>query len=486
MRVALISLMVIPLAAGCGNKSGPSLRDTDSAVADNDDTHAPTPCADWALDFEEQAAAMSTWMEDNGVPGGAMAIVCDGQLAFSKGIGTVRKGTDEPVTGATRFQLASMTKMFTAALGMKLDDRGTVDRTAPLATILPHVNDTAPFDTPMTLHHLMSHTAGYPTTNSAGGSVSTADLAVYFDGHREETLWSPPGAVFNYSNVGMSLAGLALQQADGRPFGTLVEEEIFSPAGMVHASMDAGQVESEGNFAFGHNGSVTSTTVVAPTDGYLATGYYGPMGGAWASAEDLARWALVHLEAGGDVMSEAAMAEVQRGRSPTGRLPGQQTGYGLFMDSIHGTPVWSHNGIVGGYWGNWVLLPEEGFGVFVVFNASWAWPGEVTDGVLEHFGLVEGIDPGAHQFDENWAADFPGTYEAAYWGTMEVTATPSGLEINLPDRGFSSAMTGYYDGYSLFTDSEQGRTVPAIFWREGDTGPAKYLVTSSGVGRRVE
>ena len=97
---------------------------------------------------------------------------------------------------------------------------------------------------------MLMELAGYPTY-FPDGSFASYDLDTFFENNAEQPLWSPPGVLYNYSNLGMSLAGLVLQEATGKKFADLVETRIFNPAGMDGASMHATVVESTGNFAYG-------------------------------------------------------------------------------------------------------------------------------------------------------------------------------------------------------------------------------------------
>ena len=444
------------------------------------------PCADQVAVFEEVVAFMTEELEANGVPGGNIAIVCDGRVAFSAGVGLLEAGGTDPVLPTTRFQVASVTKMFTAGAAAALADQEVVDMDAPVSEILPEINTTAPYTYPATLHHLLSHTAGYPT-QFPDAVWTSYELEAYFQNNRDQPLWSPPGAVFNYSNLGMSLAGLALQTASGTPFAELVETEVFRPAGMDRATMSVDTVLSDEDYARGHSGNPSAPTVIGPEESYYHTGYYGPMGGAWASAEDLARWAEVHMEDGGDVMQPETLARLRTSHTPTGRLPGQTFGYSLFMDSIYGEQVLSHSGSVGGYLTDWRLVPETGIGVAVTINADWYWPGTISDHALDLFAARGAPDLSRFTWNSDDWDDLVGVYEDPnVLGTIIVSRTSTGLQAEFVDRGFVSPLSPTFDLSFFYEDVVRGISLQMVFWREEETGPASWLVTLLGVGTRTE
>jgi CubicO group peptidase (beta-lactamase class C family) len=476
----------VAFLAACTDKESSTIPpDTASGHDSGDTPSTEPPCADQADTFEAVLAFMTQELEDYGVPGGSIAVVCDGKLAFSAGVGWTEAGGTAPVTPDTRFQVASVTKMFTAATAMSMVEDGLVSLDAPVSDVLPSINTIAPYETPATLHHLLSHTAGYPTQYPSGVWTSY-ELATFFENNRDQPLWSPPGALFNYSNLGMSLAGLTLEVAADTRFGTLVEERVFSPAGMTRATMFIDTVLSDGDYARGHTGDPATPTVIAPDGSYYHTGYYGPMGGAWTSATDLVRWAEVHLADGGKVMRPESMDRLRADHTQTGRMPGQTHGYSLFKDTVYGGQVLSHNGSVPGYMTDWQLVPAEGFAVAVIVNGDWYGPRDITDHALHSFGVRGELDTSMYVYDTGEWGDLVGVYEDAnVYGTIIVTQTSAGLQADFVDRGFVSPLTPSFDQTFNFVDAEWGIRLQLIFWRDGDSGPARYVSSPRGVGVRT-
>ena len=139
--------------------------------------------------------------------GGIVAVLCNGHIT-SRPVGSVRAG-GEAVKETTRFQFASITKSFTAATALALASAGKVKLSEPITTYVPFVAATYPGARPIALGDLLSHTAGY-AVDIPNASYEDDSLEGWFKANGAEKPWSPPGAVFNYSNLGFSLAGLAL------------------------------------------------------------------------------------------------------------------------------------------------------------------------------------------------------------------------------------------------------------------------------------
>ncbi len=436
--------------------------------------------------FEALVTFMESELAKNDVPGAAVGIVCDGRLAYTYSWGVTHHQSGDPITASTRFQLASTTKMFTAATALSLVEEGTVSLFEPVSTYVPYTNTSAPYEETMTLHELLSHSAGYPTY-FPDGSFASYDLDTFFENNAEQPLWSPPGVLYNYSNLGMSLAGLVLQEATGKKFAELVETRIFNPAGMDGASMHATVVESTGNFAYGHSGSAASPTVTSPTDSYYPTEYYGPMGGAWGSVEDLARWSEVHLQGGKEVLSASAMGELRTPQIATRKFPLQSYGYGLFIDSIYGYDLVHHSGSVGGYLTSWLMVPEADFSVVAVTNCDWYYPTSIAYEALDLFVGISSIDLSPYLTNQEDWPQFEGTYlDPVSLGTIHITVDGSSLVADFVDQGVVAELMGYYQETYYLWYEPTGSWLYLSFWPDEEGKKTQYLVSLYGVATRTD
>lgn len=458
--------------AGTGTSGGPS--GATGATSGSTGTGGPSfTCPADAAAFDQFVESLRADLQSQGVVGGAVSIVCGGDTVFAAGMGSASTG-GAPVTATTRFQLASLTKTFTAVLGARLAQRGALGLDDPASQWVPFVNTSAPYATGFTFAQLLSHTAGYPT-EVPGADYSSLEGS--FQDNPNVGLWSPPGAVFNYTNDGYALAGLVAQKAGGQSFASLVESEVFGPAGMTGARMNASAVQSEGDYAVGY--STWDGQTYQPTDGYLAAPYYGPMGGAWASVNDMAAFAQLLIKGGGDFLTAESMAALTTPRTPTSWGASRSYGLGLIVDDLDGTPMWSHTGSVAGFLSELTVVPTRGFAIAILVNTDGYFP-YVTDQAVERFTgsplPYPSIDGSFHDED---MADHVGTYQSSALGTVVVSQ--SGSQMKITHGGQTKTMTPEYRDTYSFPFDEWG-PLEAFFWREN--GEVKYLVTLAGVGAR--
>ncbi|MBS2014589.1 MAG: beta-lactamase family protein [Deltaproteobacteria bacterium] len=425
-----------------------------------------TGCAQRAAAFATVKAAFAKQLAQKNIPGGSIAVLCEGSRIFSAGVGSTARSGGAPVKETTRFQIASITKMLTAIVAMRLSERGSVDLGGSVAPAVPFVNTKAPYARDFTWSELLSHTSGYPTSLGSG----ELDLESRYRQVGSTKLWAPPGAVFNYSNEGYAIAGLALQRKAGKPFAALVKEHVFDPAGMTGASMDAAAVQKAGDYAKGH---AEGTEVVEPTDGYLASTYYGPMGGAWASARDMASLARALLKDDGTLLRKETRDAMTKPHTKT-TWGARQYGLGVIVDQLEGGDVvWSHDGSVGGYLGSFVLYPKQRLALAVLVNSDADFP-SMEDVTYEAFTGKKIPAPAAplETVDE---AECAGSYTSLSLGNVTIAASGGGLTFN------GKRMTKLY-GSTYEFDAADGYPDTATFWRAD--GKVKYLVAGTGVASK--
>jgi len=179
-------------------------------------------------------------MQARRIPGLALAVVRHGAVEKLKGYGFANLEHEVPVTPDTVFELASVTKQFTAAAVMTLVEDGRVKLDESIVTYLPPSPDVWK---PITVRHLLTHTSGLPGLARGFNSLqqgpervnySTADL---FESATKDPLDFVPGARFQYSDVGYMLLGMIVEKASGRRWGTYLDERFFKPLGMASTSV---------------------------------------------------------------------------------------------------------------------------------------------------------------------------------------------------------------------------------------------------------
>lgn len=427
---------------------------------------AVDPCEAHAAQLDAIASSFDQERIAKGIPAAAIAITID-ECMFARGFGIERAGGAN-VDAHTRFQLASLSKTFTAMTALSLEEDGIVDRSRPISELVP-TSSTA------SLEDMLAHRAGYPTDLPQSASL---DLRTFIEQSESEPMWAPPDEVWLYSNPGFAIAGLSLENAAGVPFEQLVRERIFEPAGMTDAVMGAELTGDEDKMAHGNGGDPNAPETIAPTDSYLASTYYGPMGGVFASAHDLTRFMRAFMTE--DVLSTESIDDMATSRGPAyGAYQGY--GQGLFV-SFDG--VINHGGSVFGYLSEMDVHRASKVGVAVVSAADWQFPSDALYAALNDLAQPDGELP---ELDAPSDDDVIGSYvDGAVLGDIEVSrgfgVGGGALRIRIASEDVDEELVPYGPGSYGFFYEEWGMELEASFQR-GPSG-ALYIVTLLGVGAR--
>ncbi|MFB3131413.1 MAG: serine hydrolase domain-containing protein [Rhodothermales bacterium] len=311
-------------------------------------------------------------MEALHVPGAVFLMVRDSTILVAKGYGYADLEANRRVDPATTlFQVASVSKLFTATAVMLMVEQGQVNLDADVNQYLQTLQVEHAFEEPVTLAYLLTHTAGFDERNigyAARDAVSVRPLGTYL-ADRMPPRTIAPGTVISYSNHGFGLAGLLVEDVSGEGFARYIEKRILYPLGMQKSTFDLPLPDS-----------------LAP---HLARGYrwtgetYEPLpllfrnvppaGALSVTANDMARFVIAHLNNGRygntQLLKEATALEMHRQQfTHHPRLPGMA--YGFMEQDVNGHRVLEHGGDALGYRSLVFLLPEQKTGFFVAYNAS--------------------------------------------------------------------------------------------------------------------
>jgi len=294
---------------------------------------------------------------DLGLFHGSILVARDGEVVYERGAGFANVEWAIPNAPDTRFQLASITKMFTATLVLQQAERGQVRLDAPITTYLPEY-PAEPGDR-ITVPHLLSHTSGIPDFANdltpeeyAARYLHTAQPAdtVLADMARRP-LEFEPGEAFDYSNTGYVLLGMILERVTGADFCALLRREILEPAGMADSGCSSFEAVIP-HRATGYERTADGLRHVPYDHSLLADGVM------YATVQDLFRFD--RAMAGGALLSEASQALMNTPRERE--------------------PMWSQGA---------GLDAHYGYGV-VIMNVPW-WTPDRTVTVLAHGGLTQGF-----------------------------------------------------------------------------------------------
>ncbi|MEE2828810.1 MAG: serine hydrolase domain-containing protein [Myxococcota bacterium] len=495
-------LLLLLLVSGCPLSGSLSLDDDDDddATGDDDDDDATE---DWKPLPEILAWAFEDEAEDLGAPGVAVAIVHEGQL-YAQGFGTRHPEGDEPVLPSTLFRIGSVTKVLTATAILAQADRGTLALDDRLVDFLPSLELVGEGDIRQaSLHELLSHQGGSSDyTPITGGSederLLDASLAEF-----PTKAWgmAPPGSFWNYSNPNYSLAGLMLEQSDGRWYREIMTEELFGPLGMDRTCFLAEEVFEDGNYAVGLSYDWTgesNKTVLAEPDSY-DDAWARPAGFAWSSVLELSDFARFLLEGRDDVLSDESHEA----------LTSPQVNTELFLDSIHYSygllqidgrtaeqqdwydiQTLGHSGALPGYSAELITVPEEELIIVTLASASGVYFDRAIATVLEFLLEQEPSSPPNPRVDPEDFHRYTGTYQEPYnVGLLLVSQQDDRLEVAMPEL---DALGIPYDtqlyprslGNFWMVINEYPFAVTFLF--NEDEGPTEWLRSRYFVGRRGE
>ncbi|HSN69838.1 MAG TPA: serine hydrolase domain-containing protein, partial [Thermoanaerobaculia bacterium] len=299
----------------------------------------------------------------SGIPGISIAIAHrDSRFARAYGMTLPTGGT--AATPETIFQIASLTKQFTAAAILALEEDGLLSVNDPITRWIPELDLGT---RTVTLHHLLTHTSGLRTEILVDpyAPVAQADLIrlIGIRGFATE-----PGTAEAYNNSGYWLLGVAIERVTGLSYAKVLEQRFFVPLGLTRTAfcgtgpavpVPAGSVE-----VFGH------ATATQPIDMSLA----GAAGGICSTPSDLVTWS--RALAGGAAISPASYEKmISPARLQNGAV--LDYGYGLGLGSIEYNFATSHAGSIAGFHSYLIHIPGKGITVAVLANAvsasrSWA------------------------------------------------------------------------------------------------------------------
>ena len=239
---------------------------------------------------------------------GAVLVTRGNEVLLRRAYGLADRGLNVPITPETRFRLASVTKQFTAAAILKLQDDGVLKVTDPVCQWIKPCPDAW---APVTLHHLLTHTAGVHELlrqpNYADRSRREATPRDLTAASAVLPLNFTPGTRFRYSNSGYNLLGDVIERASGKSYGQYLEETFFEPLEMTETGLDDGKTVIP-NLAQGYDGPDQLPRWREPSVIFAA-------GGLVSTLDDMRRWT-EGLHAG-RVVSAAALNQML-GRDQSG------------------------------------------------------------------------------------------------------------------------------------------------------------------------
>lgn len=273
-------------------------------------------------------------------PGLALAVTTDQALVDSRVYGVVNADSQAPVTRNTLFQTGSITKQLVGAACMRLMDQGKFDVQASIQHYLPWFDLPSPYDTPITIHHLLTHTSGMiMMLDSIPSSWAQAWML------RDTELGFEPGTNFAYSNVAYNVLQCVIETIMGQGFDACLRELIFDPLGMRDTY---GEIRHERfhRMALGHKDSAHDDRPVPRPEKPMVVNWHElseGCGSVVTTAADLATFLRMLLRSGIADDDSRFLQEETFGLMMTshaemkGFFEGTTIGYGTFIEQSAAT-----------------------------------------------------------------------------------------------------------------------------------------------------
>lgn len=322
--------------------------------------------------FEEKAAAA---MERYHVPGVALAVTDKDQVLYEYTAGVRDREKDLPVTPETRFVMASCTKSMTSALVGLLADRGVVDLDTPVRTYAKDFDMSDPAAREgITFRDILCHRSGLGGHDGMWPSGLDHREFLRRLGHLKPNL--PFRYRPQYSNVMFTAAGYICEQAAGRPWKAMIEEEFFKPLGMAGAGLSAKAMGKMEDHAIGYE---WRDGKLSPMPEWEMEGAE-PAAGLCASLRDMEKWIRFQLAdgvfEGRRIVSEKQMKQMHAPQMARAFAPWvfdelpDVGGYGLgwVVRTYRGQVMIYHHGEIEGYCSLQVLLPGLDRAVVMMAN----------------------------------------------------------------------------------------------------------------------
>jgi D-alanyl-D-alanine carboxypeptidase len=304
-------------------------------------------------------------LQQTGVPSASVAIVRDGKIEYTQAYGEARLGTgSQPAVMATpamRYSIGSISKQFTAAAILMLEQEGKLKLDDPVSKWLPDLTDARD----VTIRELLSHTSGYqdfwPEDYVMPSMMQPTTAQHILDTWGKKPLDFAPGTQWQYSNTNYVIAGRIAEMASGEPLMQFLTEHIFQPLHMEQVwNSDASRLsaqDAEGTIRY-----ALGPPRPAPKEG---RGWMFAAGELAMPAYDLAQWDISVMDR--NLLAAQSYDELE---APVLLKDGTNTHYALGLDvgSLEGHAYLAHSGEVSGFVAENMVFPKDHVAIVVLTN----------------------------------------------------------------------------------------------------------------------
>lgn len=294
---------------------------------------------------------------------GAVLIAKDGIPIFREAYGLASISFNVPNKVDTKFNLASMGKMFTATAIMQLYERGKLDLQDKVIKYLPDYPNRKTASS-VTIHQLLTHTSGmgnyWTDEYSKTSKERFKELRDYLPLFANQELRFTPGARFGYSNSGFMVLGMIIESISNQSYFDFVKENIFDPAGMINT--DSYELDTPvPNLAVGY---IRSTDGLWMNNLFLHVVKGGPAGGGYSTVDDLLNFSMYLID--NKFLNSQNTKILTEGKWKRGN--NKSYAYGFGEEIITNDRIIGHNGGFPGIRTVLMIFPESGYMAVILSN----------------------------------------------------------------------------------------------------------------------
>ena len=439
---------------------------------------------------------MDAQVDYDDIPGVSMGIVYDQDLIWSKGFGYSHVETEIPAAPNTIYSICSISKLFTSIGLMQLRDEGLLRLDDPIVDHLPWftIQDSHPETGAIDLQGVLTHSAGLPRESDhpywTGPEYPFPTSEQIIDRISNQEELYPADTYYQYSNLGLTLAGEVVAAISGQPYAEYVQEHILDPLGLDSTSPEIPEK---------HRGERLATPYSTPgrdgkrtaIDFYQVRGI-APAAGYASTVEDLGRfasWQFGLLEEGGaKVLHATTLREMQRVHF-VGEDFQAYRGIGFSVSRRDGKTYVGHGGSCPGYRTNLSMSNEDKIAVIFMTNGGEVSPGAYTSRVFDLVtpAINEALEnPGEAKQTGQELEKYKGRYDRPLGGETHVLIKDGKLvTVSFPTMNPQLTMFEHVGEHTFRRIRDDGELAEATTFEIGPDGEATRMVRNTNYSIRV-
>ncbi len=443
---------------------------------------------------------IEVWMEAQvdyeDIPGVSMGVVHDQELIWSKGFGFAHEEAGVPAAPDTIYSICSISKLFTSVAVMQLRDEGLLRLDDPIADHLPWftIQDSNPGTGEIDIQGVLTHSAGLPRESDhpywtgPDFPFPTREEVIERVSKQEELY--PADAYYQYSNLGLTLAGEVVAATSGQPYAEYVQEHILDPLGLSDTSPDIPEAHRGGRLATGYSRPARDGNRTA-IDFYQVRGI-APAAGYASTVEDLGRfasWQFRLMENGGaEVLHATTLREMQRVHFVSENFQTHR-GLGFSVSRRDGTTFVGHGGSCPGYRTQLSMSNDDKIAVVFMTNGHEVSPGSYVQEVFDIVtpAIAEAVDnPGGGTRPDPQLEKYVGRYERPLAGESYVLIVEGKLAVvSLPTGSPSLTKLEHLGDHTFRRIRDDGELGEAFTFEVDAEGNVTRMVRNTNYSIRV-